>query len=234
MAFVCFKKFVKDPALLKEGGNIFQGTRRIKKEEIFATLEKLQDVFKIPFVDNRLGSTGKAPDSGDIDVVVDSNLISKEEFKNRAVEIFKDKSSVKLTGISVHIKTPIWNPAGVRTEDYAQLDVMFTEHPDYLKFLYASNETLPLKGKDRNILLSAVAKEKGFKITPNGFINRETNNLITLDPDNIAYLLFGPSSSVKDLESIHSILKKLISLYGEEKTKQIIASAEQTIGKTLL
>jgi hypothetical protein len=229
-----FKDFFKKLTLLKEGGNIFQGTRRIKKEEIFATLKQLEKIFNIPFLSNTLGSTGRSPDSGDIDVAMDSSLISKEEFKERAIRFTGNKNDVVKSGISVHIKCPIWSPDGNKTDDYAQLDVMFTSNLEYLKFFYASHETLPLKGKDRNILLSAVAKNKGFKITPNGLVSRQTEQVVTTEPDNIAYLLFGTNSSVKDLQSINNIIKKLVNLYGNDKAKEIISSAEQTIGKALL
>jgi hypothetical protein len=185
-----------------------------------------------------LGSTGKAADSGDIDLVVDSKTSSKAEIESKLQAYWKQHSAdiigTKKSGISVHFLSPVWDQSGKETGKYVQVDFMVHDDPEYLKFFYASNETAPYKGKDRNILLSAVAKHKGHSLSMSGLSDRETKAQITRDPDVIAKTIFGKTATADDLHNISSIAKKLINIYGPEQAKEIVKDAEATTGKTLI
>jgi hypothetical protein len=78
---------------IKEGGNVFKGsnkeplTQRINRQDVPATVQWIEQVTGLDFssdvgkdgIPTRwLGSTGKAPSSGDLDLAVDLNEVSKE------------------------------------------------------------------------------------------------------------------------------------------------------------
>jgi len=234
---VPFKTFFRY-SLIKEGGNVFGNTTRITREEIVATIKHLETITGLPVAENLLGSTGKAADSGDIDIAVDANKENKATLEAKLKKWGIDRRIkdivTKKTGISVHFMSPIWDTAGNETEKFVQVDFMFTPDPDFLKFFYTNNESAPLKGKDRNILLSAIAKNAGYTLSANGLLQRDTKQLITKDPTEIAKRLYGKTGSVEDLNNVASLVKKLISLYGEEKAKQIVSDAEVTTGHTFI
>jgi hemoglobin-like flavoprotein len=185
-----------------------------------------------------LGSTGKAADSGDIDLVIDSRITTKDALENKLQNFWKKNSvntlGTKKSGISVHFLSPVWNREGKETGEYVQVDFMFHDDPEYLKFFNASNEQSPYKGRDRNILLSAVAKHKGLTLSANGLFNRETKQLISRNPDVIAKTVFDKNSTVNDLNNINTIVKKLVELYGNEQAKEIVKDAEDSTGHTFL
>lgn len=228
-----FSVHFKNTILLKEGGNVFQGTRRITKDEIFATLKQLDKAFNYPLSQNLLGSTGKNPDSGDVDVAIDSSSMSRDSVKATAIQFAdNDTSSVKVIGNAVHLKCPIWDKSGTKTSDFAQVDLNVSSFPEYLKWFYASNEVSPLKGRDRNILLSAVAKQKGFAISNLGLRNRITKDTISRDPKQIAKLILGKTATEKDIYTVPNIISKLKEVYGEQKAREIASAAEKTTGNS--
>jgi len=223
---------------LKEGGNVFSNTCRITREDVASTVHKLEEITGLPLKDNMLGSTGKAADSGDIDLVVDSKTVNKTELENKLQAYWKQHSvdtiGTKKSGISVHFLSPIWDKQGNVTKKHVQVDFMFSDDPDYLKWFYASNETAPFKGKDRNILLSAVAKNKGYSLSINGLVDRNTKQIITKDPDTIAKTIFNKKATANDLNNVQAIVRKLIWIYGAEKAKEIVQDAEATTGHTFI
>ena len=223
---------------LNEGGNVFPETGRISRESVVPTIQHLERITGLPLLNNMLGTTGKAADSGDIDLVVDSRVTTKAALESKLQEFWKKNSTntigTKKSGISVHFLSPVWSVEGKETGSYVQVDFMFHDDPDYLKFFYASNESAPLKGRDRNILLSAIAKNRGFTLSANGLMNRETKHLITKDPQEIAKHLFGDSGKASDLNNVAALVSKLVSIYGKEKAKEIVSDAEVTTGNTFI
>lgn len=228
----------RDYIFLKEGGNVFSNTGRISRDDVSSTVNHLEEITGLPLKNNMLGSTGKAADSGDIDLVVDSSAVSKTELESRLQAYWKQHSvdtvGTKKSGISVHFLSPVWDKQDKITGKYVQVDFMFSDDPEFLKWFYAANESAPFKGKDRNILLSAVAKNKGYSLSINGLINRDTKQVITKKPDEIAKLVFNKKATANDLNNIQSIIRKLIWIYGSEKAKTIIQDAETTTGHTFI
>jgi hypothetical protein len=230
----------KDYILISEGGNVFQNTGRIPRDEVAPTIKHLEEITGLELSDNLLGSTGKAADSGDIDVVVDANKINKADLERKLNDFWSNRGSdsaapvVKKSGISVHFFSPVWDNEGKETGKYVQVDFMFHNDPEFLKFFYTNNESAPLKGKDRNILLSAIAKSHNFTLSTNGLLNRETKQLITKDPNKIAKHLFGGTGKASDLNNVASLVSKLVNLYGKERAKEIVSDAEATTGNTFI
>jgi DNA polymerase/3'-5' exonuclease PolX len=228
-----FASFFNKSALLSEGGNIFSD-RRIKKSEVIPTVKHLEELTGLPLIDNLLGSTGKKDTSGDIDVVVDSNQLTKNGLIKQMVAKGIEPSNLKKTGIEVAYKAEIKNDKGESAGGHIQVDFMFHDDPDFLKFYYANNEELPYKGSHRNITLSAIAKSKNLTLSMKGLFSRETKQLITKDPDEIAKHVLGKDATSKDLTNLPSILAYLRKYYSQEELKDMLQPAEETTGMRLI
>jgi hypothetical protein len=178
-----------------------------------------------------LGTTGKKESSGDLDLAIDANEVDKDEFATKLAAYIKKqggdpKEWIKKSGISVHFKTPI---KGDEANGYVQADFMFGER-DWMKFsMTGGNVNGPYKGSHRHMLLSSIAKAKGMKWSfQNGLVNRETNEIITKDPNEIAKKLLGQMAAPKNLESVESILDVIIKLPNYE---ELVADARDALAR---
>ena len=205
---------------LKEGGNVFKGpdgealTQRINQTDVKPTLAWLEQM--LPGLDiqgNTLGSTGIKPTSGDLDVAVDSSQLTKLQLTTRLQQWaqshgLKPEDYVKQTGAGVHFKTPI---AGTPDKGYVQTDFMFLKNIPWSKFvLGAMPVDSQYKGRERNVLMNSIAKAMGYKLNQiAGIADRNTNEIITDDPDQVAKMLLNKSATREDLASVESILAAL-------------------------
>ena len=223
--------------ILKEGGNIFKGsqgellTGRINQADVSPTVKWLEGITGLPLQDGMLGTTGKAPTSGDLDLSVDENKISKDELVAKLSQWAQSKKQdpkqwVRKSGISVHFKTPI---AGDEKKGFVQTDFMFGE-PEWQKFSLQGGLTgSEYKGMDRHILLASIAKALGYRWSHNyGLLNRESNQPVSKDPDRIAQLLLGVDHTAKDLTSVESIHKIIKNRSDYEK---LVADAVESFGR---
>lgn len=225
--------------LLKEGGNVFKNadgtplTVRINKADVPATVKWLEKITKLDLTGKKtdkngvplhwLGSTGRQPTSGDLDLVVLASDISKEELAARLAawaksagvpetDIFnkgKDKNNgwIKMAG-EVHFRAPI---AGNPANGFVQTDFNFYASPELRDWgtFYQGGSSAGFKGMHRNVLLSSLAKFHGYKLGLNGLINRETNQTVSLDPDAVAKIVLNKSADKTNLASVESIFKAL-------------------------
>ena len=133
---------------LLEGGNVFKDSegkaicQRINQTDIKPTVVWLEhltgldlrgepDENGIP--EKWLGSTGRKPSSGDLDLEVDANEVQKEALYNLLAEWAKSykqepKDWVAKTGSIVHFKTPI---NGNPKNGYVQTDFTFLNKPSW-------------------------------------------------------------------------------------------------------
>ena len=206
--------------ILKEGGNVFKGakgealTQRINQTDVKPTLAWLEQM--LPGLDvqgNTLGSTGIKDTSGDLDVAVDSNQLTKLQLSTRLQQWaqshgFKPEEYVKQTGAGVHFKTPI---AGNPSKGYVQTDFMFLKNIPWSKFvLGAMPADSQYKGRERNVLMNSLAKAQGYKLNQiAGIADRTTNEIISDDPDQVAKMLLNKQATRADLASVESILSAL-------------------------
>jgi hypothetical protein len=159
-----------------------------------------------------LGSTGLKPTSGDLDLAVDSNQVNKEEFFNRLSAMVQQRGEdprrwVRKSGTAVHLLTPIGGRAG---RGFVQTDFMFLPKPEFSKWILRSDPQSEYKGATRNILINSMAKALGYKLNQiSGIADRESNALISDDPDAIAKMLLSPASTREDLASVERILAAL-------------------------
>lgn len=215
---------------LTEGGNIFKladgqpATQRIALANIVPTVQWLEQLTGLNLVDNMLGSTGKKESSGDLDLGVDATKISKDVLIQQLLSKGIDAKDIRKTGDSVHLKTPI---LGDSSNGYVQTDFMFSDNPEFQHFSYAGAGEGQFKGVHRNILLASIAKAQGLKWSPKfGLVNRETNEVITNDPAEIARQLVG--GTAQDLGSVEAILNKL---KGRADYEQLVADAREAFAR---
>jgi hypothetical protein len=210
---------MKSLRTLLEGGNVFKDadgqplTGRINQSDVPATVAWIEQLTGIEFPrEHWLGSTGKAPTSGDMDLAVDANQVSKEQLAQTLMQWI---TSHKLPpaewikkGGEVHLRTPI---QGRPELGYVQTDFMFFPNLDWGTFFYSGGEDSVYKGMNRNVLMSSIAKQLGLKVGANGMFSRATNQLVDggMDPDYVAQTLLGRGRTKKDLKNVESIFAAL-------------------------
>jgi hypothetical protein len=210
---------MKSWSQLNEGGNVFkdaQGqplTQRINQADIPATIAWVEQVTGIKFPEDRwLGSTGRKPTSGDLDLAVDLGETTKEQVAAGLTQWavgqgLDPRDWVRKSG-EVHFKTPI---SGNPQKGFVQTDFMFFPDLDWGTFYYGGSEGSAFKGMNRNVLMSSIAKQAGLKVGANGMISRTTNQLVQggQDPDYVAQVLLGPTATRSNLKNVESIYAAL-------------------------
>jgi hypothetical protein len=203
-----------------EGGNVFKDadgravTQRINQTDVKSTLAWLEEL--VPGLDlqnNTLGSTGIKSTSGDLDIAVDSTEVTKEQMVAQLTRWaqshgFKPEEWVRKSGTAVHFKTPI---NGRPDSGFVQTDFMFLQNVPWSKFvLGAMPAESKYKGRERNVLMNSIAKSMGYKLNQiAGIADRNTNEIITDDPDAVAKMLLNKTATRQDLASVETILQAL-------------------------
>jgi hypothetical protein len=205
---------------LLEGGNVFKDadgravTQRINQTDVKSTLAWLEELLPgLDLQNNTLGSTGIKTTSGDLDVAVDVSQVSKEQLQAELTrwaqsQGFKPEDWVRKSGTAVHFKTPI---NGRPDQGFVQTDFMFLQNVPWSKFvLGAMPADSKYKGRERNVLMNSIAKSMGYKLNQiAGIADRDTNEIITDDPDAVAKMLLNKSATRQDLASVESMLQAL-------------------------
>ena len=215
--------------ILNEGGNEFKNkdgspaTQRINQTDVKPTVAWLEQLTGLSLLDNMLGSTGVASTSGDLDLAVDAKQVDKAQFRAKLEQWatshgLEPKEWVSATGINIHLKTPI---AGRPDKGYVQTDFMFLQKPDFQKWYLTQDHDSNFKGVTRAILLASIAKSMGYKINQNvGLVDRNTNELVTDNPDEVAKLFIPGATDRTPLGSVEKIMKALAD---DPKREQKIA-----------
>jgi hypothetical protein len=214
---------------LFEGGNVFKtaegqaATTRIARENVVPTVQWLEQLTGLNLQDNMLGSTGRAETSGDLDLGVDSTKISKDVLIKQLLKRGVKADDIKKSGDAVHVKTPILGDA---SNGFVQTDFMFSDNPTLQHFsLMGGAEDSQFKGVHRAILLASIAKAQNMKWSPKfGLVDRETNEVISADPKEIAIRLLGQGHTPKDLNSVESIIN---AVKDRPDFEQLVADAKE-------
>ena len=206
-------------AKLLEGGNVFkdkQGqplTQRINQADVPDTIKYIENILGIDFPPERwLGSTGRKPTSGDLDLGVDLNEIDKDQLAAALQQIVTSQGLDPREWVvkkgEVHFRTPI---AGDPDKGHVQTDFMFFPNLDWGTFYYGGAEGSAFKGMNRNVLMSSMAKALGFKVGANGMFSRSTEELVPggMDPTHVARVLLGPAFTKENLKNVESIFTAL-------------------------
>lgn len=225
--------------------------RRIQLSEIPTTIRWLESITGLDLsreVDAKgvpvkwLGTTGRKPDSGDLDLSVDEREINKEQLKSILMQWAQsqgvaDKDIVntqkkrdgwiQLAGDNVHFRAPI---NGDPRNGYVQTDFMFTSDPTWQQWsMRGSLPNSPYRGMHRHILLASIARAQGLKYSyKNGIVDPQSDKIIAKEPDKIAKTLLGPTATAADAETTESILAKI---KGRPDYDQLVAAARETLSK---
>ena len=205
--------------ILKEGGNIFQGTADFDQKLIPDMMKQINGVMTkagvkaLPIGSGATPQAGKM--SGDLDMIADAGQLIKNlkapDVKTAKIELEKMFQQAgfetKKTGQIVHVKTNVGDLA-------QQVDIMVVDNGETASKFHVHDipKGSPYKGVHKQIMIADLAKEKGFKWSPyKGLVNRDTNELVSNDLENIAKQLIGPNATASDLGSVESILAKMPS-----------------------
>jgi hypothetical protein len=226
-------------ALILEGGQIFKNpdgsaaTQRINLADIPHTLNWLNQITGLPTTDNALGSVGKKASSGDLDIVVDQNKISKDELVAKLSAWARSQGEdphnwVRKSGISVHFLTPI---GGDAKRGFVQTDFMFHDNIPWMKFsMYSAGDASRYSGADRNMLMSSIAKARGLKYSwQKGLIRREDESLISRDPNKIAAMLLGAKYRADVFLSVEAMLT---AIHNDSKLMALIMRLVNNLAQT--
>lgn len=151
------------------GGNAFSNVKPINKEHIDSTVKAIAQAFELPEDYVVLGSAGKKPVSGDLDIAVSiTDHEAQRQLYLKAKQIINDHDVRKFGG---NISFP-WQVA--ETGEFVQVDFIFGD-PEWLSFYYHSPSTKEskFKGTHRNVAISALAtmterEELSTDVNPDG------------------------------------------------------------------
>lgn len=216
-----------------EGGNVFKdpkgapATERISRENVVPTVQWLEQLTGLNLQDNMLGSTGRAATSGDLDLGVDSTKVSKDVLIKQLLKRGVKAEDIKKSGDAVHVKTPILGDA---SNGFVQTDFMFSDNPTLQQFaLLGGAEGSQFKGQHRAVLLASIAKAQNMKWSPKfGLVDRETNEVISDDPKEIAVRLLGQGHTPKNLSTVETIIK---AIKNRPDFEQLVADAKETLAR---
>jgi hypothetical protein len=216
---------------LFEGGNVFKtaegqpATTRISRENVVPTVQWLEQLTGLNLVDNMLGSTGRKETSGDLDIGIDETKITKDILIQQLLKRGIKAEDIKKSGDSVHLKTPILGDA---SNGFVQTDFMFGD-PEFQKFSLVADGDSAYKGVHRAILLASIAKAQNMKWSPKfGLVDRETNEVISADPKEIAIRLLGQGYAPKDLATVETIIK---AVKDRPDFEQLVADAKENFAR---
>ena len=243
--------------ILNEGGNVFktpQGplTQRIATKDVHPTIQFIEKITGLTFdEEDWLGTTGKKNDpdgafeknsSGDLDLNTDANKVSKEQLiaklsawlKSQGVDDAdimnqgrkKTDGWIHNAGDQVHFRTPI---KGSDKNGFVQTDFMFTNNPNFQRGAKRGG-TAQFGGKDRAILLSAIARGRGLKFSPKfGLVDPEQGDKVIADTwDKIAPVLLGKGAKEADTHTVETMLAKLKS---DPNYEELIAPWKEAMEK---
>lgn len=215
-----FEIFENRKRAIMEGGNVFDDAVNFDHAEIDKILATVNNIMKptgaqlIPIGSGATPSPGKY--SGDLDVIVDQEVMSNYfglekpvEIKKAIGKLFNDKGfDTRVIGINTHVRVPL-------KQGSAQVDIMLVPHAEMVsKFhMHSIPQGSKYKGLHKQILLSKVARDKGLKWSGfKGLIDPQNDpkgENPERDIDAIAKMLLGDNATAQDLGSVETILSKL-------------------------
>ena len=216
-----------------DGKDLILITQRIATPDVQPTIDWLNATMGFAFSPEEfLGTTGTKthPDgtfeknsSGDLDLNTDIRKLPKEELitalskwcqkqgipdleimnKGRAFQA----GWIKDAGSQVHFRTPI---KGDPANGFVQTDFMLTDNPKLQKGSKRGG-TEHYTGADRAVLLSSLARGRGYKFSPTkGVVDPNNGDAVVADDwEEIATILLGIGAKEADTFSVESIIERL-------------------------
>lgn len=223
-----------------EGGNVFKtddggvATQRINRADVDPTLQWLEKITGVPHQDFKLGTTGIKDTSGDLDIAVnpkDKEIIHKKLIDYVTARGEDPKKWIKKAGVNIHFKTPI---SGDEKKGFVQTDLMFGDQEWMRWSMKGVGIDSPFKGKHRHLMMASIAKAKGLMWSfQKGLVDRNTREVMTQNPTEIAHHLLGPNSNPNDLDTVESMYKIVSKLPDADKLLADAVAAFEKEGLTL-
>jgi hypothetical protein len=246
--------------ILSEGGNVFKTepekeliASRIATPDVDPTIKWLEKVigFEIDEQD-LLGTTGKKNhpsgkfelnSSGDLDINIDQNEVSKQDIINKLTVWCKSQGIIDAdimnkgrskqdgwihnAGDQVHFRTPI---KGDANNGFVQTDFMFSLKPDFQRGAKRGG-TDQYGGALRAMLLASLARGRGYKMSPKfGIVDPNNSDQVVADTwDKIAVLLLGPGAKEEDTHTVESMIAFLRA--NEPNYEELVAQFEFQLEK---
>jgi len=255
-----YESKVSTKQVLKEGGNIFKSepdkklmVQRIATPDVHPTIQFIEKITGLVFDEQDwLGTTGKKEhadgsveknSSGDLDLNTDENKVSKQELiatltawcKKQGIadaDIMnkgrtKQDGWIQLAGAQVHFRTPI---KGDAKNGFVQTDFMFSLNPDFQRGAKRGG-TERFGGMDRAILLSSLARGRGYKFSPVlGVVDPNNGDQVVTNDwsKGIPELLLGKGAKETDTHTVESMLAFLKK---DPNYEELIAPWKETMTK---
>tara|TARA_B110000503_G_scaffold117265_1_gene177125 strand:- start:215 stop:949 length:735 start_codon:yes stop_codon:yes gene_type:complete len=225
---------------LKEGGNIFQGTADFDHTMIPAMMKQVNSVMAktgvkaLPIGSGATPTPGKV--SGDLDMIADAGQIrdyfgvkDNKDAKIELEKLFQQAGfETKKTGQIVHVKTNVGGSS-------QQVDIMVVDNGEAAQKFHVHDipKGSQYKGVHKQIAMAYLAKAAGMKWSPYiGLVNRDTNELVSNNLDDIAKKIISPNASAKDLGSLESIMSAMNTNAAQQMLSDIKASNPKQFGQT--
>jgi hypothetical protein len=127
-------------------------------------------------------------------------------------------------GDQVHFRMPIQGGKG-----FVQTDFMMTTNPDYQRGAKRGG-TAQYSGKDRAMLLSSIARGRGYKFSPKfGVVDPNNGDAVVADNWNdIAEILLGKGAKEADTHTVESMIAKI---KGDPNFEELIAPWKEAMEK---
>lgn len=196
------------------GGNIIPDAETVKISELSEALTNFRQALPNLIDYHIIGSAGQKTVSSDVDVFIDESELlrafpsnSVKESKVKLKEHFKSLGMTsKLNGVCVHVGIPLEGKV-------IQFDIMVIENAKVISKLhqYDYDHDGMTGGLIQRIRADlARSHEPSLKMSPyRGLVNRETDELITTDLDEMAKILIDDDATKYDLRSVERLLKTL-------------------------
>ena len=246
--------------ILSEGGNVFKTepekeliAQRIATPDVDPTIKWIEKIvgFEIDEQD-LLGTTGKKNhpsgkfelnSSGDLDLNIDENEVSKQDIINKLTVWCKSQGIadadimnkgrskqdgwIHNAGDQVHFRTPI---KGDANNGFVQTDFMFSLKPEFQRGAKRGG-TEEYGGALRAMLLASLARGRGYKMSPKfGLLDPNNGDAVIADTwDKISPLLLGQGATEEDTHTVESMIAFLRK--NEPNYEELIAQFEFQLEK---
>lgn len=232
---------------LYEGGNVFDNTSAVAKDNVAAVVNAVR--MSLPSALQKktiadIGSAGYKVESGDIDLFIDERTTIKNfdvadatQAKQALAQYMKAKGyAVAVKGRNVHVSVPYKTADGKQL--FAQVDLMIIPNAKSVADWHQHGprgmyDDPKFKANHLYILLNSIAKFLGLKVDAFGgtVMRRDDNTVVADTREKAAKILLHPGAHAADLNSAATVMAALANDPDKEGK---LAQAKQDVAKGVL